>query len=140
MPVKSEEAGPPAAIAVGFNPALDPRGDVEHQPLADYQSDMQRLAHRPEHGDIESPNAAALMEFFRDSPHGALMTEAAAGSLEDVADEGALPHMFDDTILHLRRTGISNSIKRLTELSRQSGLTPAQQEELHRLLKEKACT
>jgi DNA primase len=101
---------------------------------------VQAVADCLQHGDLESPNAAALMEFFRDSPHGVLMTEAAASSLEDVADEGALPHMFDDTILHLRRAGISNAIKRLTELSRQSGLTPAQQEELHRLLKEKSGT
>ena len=101
---------------------------------------VQAIADSLERGDLESPSAAGLIEYFRGTPHGELMEEAAAGSLEDMADEGALPHMFDDTLLHLRRTGISNSIKRLTELSRQSGLTPEQQATLNRLLKEKAGT
>ncbi len=101
---------------------------------------IQAVADCIEHGDVESPSTAALIEYFRDSPHGPLLEEAAASSLEDMADEGALPDMFDDTVLHLRRTGISNAIKRLTALSRQSGLSPEQQEELNRLIKEKAGT
>jgi len=68
------------------------------------------------------------------------MEEASSSTLEDTTDAGALPHMFDDTVAHLRRTGISNAIKRLTALSRQSGLTAEQQEELGRLLREKAGT
>ena len=97
---------------------------------------LHRRRDRTERG-FDARQALAL-HILHHGLHGDI--EAAASSLEDVADEGALPHMFDDTILHLRRAGISNSIKRLTELSRQSGLTPAQQEELHRLLKEKAGT
>jgi hypothetical protein len=51
-----------------------------------------------------------------------------------------LPHEFDDTLLHLRKARISGAITRLTELSRTSRLTAAQQEELNRLLREKAGT
>lgn len=100
----------------------------------------QAIADCMEHGDLESPSAAALIEFFRSTPHGLLMEEASSSTLEDTMDAEALPHMFDDTIAHLRRTGISNAIKRLTALSRQSGLTAEQQEELGRLLREKTGT
>jgi DNA primase len=100
----------------------------------------QAIADCMEHGDLESPSAAALIEFFRGTPHGPLMEEASSSTLEDTTDAGALPHMFDDTVAHLRRTGISNAIKRLTALSRQSGLTAEQQDELGRLLREKAGT
>jgi DNA primase len=111
--------------------------DVDDDP---WLKASQAIADCMEHGDLDSPSAAALIEFFRHTPHGPLMEEAASSTLEDTTDAGALPHMFDDTVAHLRRTGISNAIKRLTALSRQSGLTAAQQEELGRLLREKAGT
>ena len=111
--------------------------DVDDDP---WLKASQAIADCMEHGDLELPSAAALIEFFRNTPHGPLMEEASSSTLEDTTDAGALPHMFDDTVAHLRRTGISNAIKRLTALSRQSGLTAEQQEELGRLLREKAGT
>jgi hypothetical protein len=36
----------------------------------------QAIADCMEHGDLESPSAAALIEFFRGTPHGPLMEEA----------------------------------------------------------------
>ena len=111
--------------------------DVDEDP---WLQASQAIADCMEHGDLDSPSAAALIEFFRHTPHGPLMEEASSSTLEDTTDAGALPHMFDDTVAHLRRTGISNAIKRLTALSRQSGLTAEQQEELGRLLREKAGT
>jgi DNA primase len=115
-------------------------GHLDHTNGDPWLQAVQAIADCLEHGDLESPNAATLMEYFRDSPHAPLMTEAATSILEEITDDSALPHMFDDTMLHLRRTEISNSIRRLTEISRQSGLSPEQQAELSRLLKEKAGT
>ncbi|MBP6097306.1 MAG: DNA primase [Methyloversatilis sp.] len=111
--------------------------DVDDDP---WLKASQAIADCMEHGDLDSPSAAALIEFFRNTPHGPLMEDASSSTLEDTTDAGALPHMFDDTVAHLRRTGISNAIKRLTALSRQSGLTAEQQDELGRLLREKAGT
>ena len=122
-------------------PALSARvGHLEGIDDDPWLQAVQAIADCIEHGDVEAGGTAALIEYFRDSPHGPLMEEAAASTLEDMAEESALPHMFDDTLLHLRRSGISKAIKRLTALSRQSGLSAAQQEELNRLIKEKAGT
>ena len=122
-------------------PALSER--IGH--LEDIQDDpwlqaVQAVADCIENGDIETGNVAALTEYFRDTPHQAVIEEAARSALGDMADEGALPHEFDDTLLHLRKARISGAITRLTELSRTSRLTAAQQEELNRLLREKAGT
>lgn len=101
---------------------------------------VQAIADCIEHGDIDSGNIAALVEYFKDGPHGPLIEDAVAAAIDDPADEEALPHMFDDTLQHLRKTGISRAIKHLTMLGRQAPLTAEQQAELGRLLKEKART
>jgi DNA primase len=101
---------------------------------------VQAIADCIEHGDIDAGNTAALVEYFRDGPHGPLIEDAVAAAIDDPADEGALPHMFDDTLQHLRKTGISRAINHLTMLGRQAPLTAEQQAELGRLLREKART
>jgi len=109
--------------------------NIEHDP---WLQAVQAVADCIEHGDADSEHPAALVEYFRDSPHGAAIENALAAAIDDPVDEGALPHMFDDTLQHLRKTEISRAINHLTALSRQAPLSAEQQAELGRLLREKA--
>jgi DNA primase len=122
-------------------PALGGRiGHLENIEDDPWLQAVQAVADCVEHGDIDTRHSAGFAEHFRDGPHGPLIEQAIAAAIEDPADEGALPHMFDDTLQHLRKTGISRAINHLTALSRQAPLSAEQQAELGRLLREKART
>ena len=54
--------------------------DVDDDP---WLKASQAIADCMEHGDLDSPSAAALIEFFRNTPHGPLMEDASSSTLED---------------------------------------------------------
>jgi hypothetical protein len=77
-----------------------------------------------------------LLEFFRDTPHEALIAAIAANMVEEV-DLGALEGMFNDSILRLRQTALTAEIEVLNARAKQEGLNADERKRLTELLARK---
>jgi len=93
------------------------------------------IADAIEHGELPSGGFGLLLEFFRDTPHEALIAAIAENMVEEV-DLGALEGVFNDSILRLRQSAITAEIERLTARARQ-GLSPEDRQRLAELLAKK---
>jgi DNA primase len=91
-----------------------------------------------EHGELPAGGFGMLLEFFRDTPHEALIAAIAAHMVEEV-DLGALEGVFNDSVLHLRHNALKNEIEQLTARARQ-GLNAAERQRLTELLAKKRVT
>jgi DNA primase len=93
------------------------------------------IADAIEHGELPSGGFGLMLEFFRGTPHEALIAEIVASMVDEV-DLGALEAVFNDSIAHLRQVVISSEIKRLSDRAK-AGLSPEERQRLTELLSQK---
>jgi DNA primase len=96
---------------------------------------LNAIADAIEHGELPAGGFGLLLEFFRNTPHEALLAGIAANMVEEV-DLGALEGVFTDSIVRLRHTALTAEIEQLTVRARQ-GLTPQERQRLAELLARK---
>ncbi len=96
------------------------------------------IADAIDHGELPAGGFGLLLEFFRDSPHEALIAAIAATMVEEV-DLGPLEAMFNDSVARLRHTALTAEIEQLTARARQ-GLNPEERQRLAELLAKKRPT
>lgn len=92
-----------------------------------------------EHGALPTGGVGPVLEFFRGTPHEALLSSLAGSLAEQNDDEdsmGALDTVFTDSISHLRQAIISREIKALTARAHH-GLSPEDRSRLTELLANK---
>lgn len=89
-------------------------------------------------GELETGSGlGALVEHFRSSEHATTLNMAAAELVGTDYDESVIETLFDDTLIALQASAISDEIDLLTRQSRESSLTPSEQRRLAELLLEK---
>ncbi|MDZ4255252.1 MAG: DNA primase, partial [Sulfuritalea sp.] len=93
------------------------------------------IADAIEHGELPAGGFGLLLEFFRGTPHEALIAGIAANMVEEV-DLGALEAMFNDSVTRLRHTALTAEIEQLTARARQ-GLGSEDRKRLTELLAKK---
>jgi DNA primase len=96
---------------------------------------LSAIADAIDHGEMPAGGFGLLLEFFRDTPHEAMIATIAANMVEEV-DLGALEAMFNDSIVRLRHTALTAEIEQLTARARQ-GLNPEERQRLAELLARK---
>ena len=96
---------------------------------------LNAIADAIEHGELPAGGFGLLLEFFRATPHEALVSGIAANMVESV-DLGALEAMFNDSVAHLRHGALTAEIERLTARARQ-GLSAEERQRLAELLAKK---
>jgi len=96
---------------------------------------LNAIANAVDHGELPAGGFGLLLEFFRNTPHEALVAGIAANMVEEV-DLSALETMFTDSIAHLRQTALSAEIEQLTARAKQ-GLNPQERQRLAELLARK---
>lgn len=96
---------------------------------------LHAIANAIEHGELPAGGFGMLLEFFRATPHEALIAAIAANMTEEV-DLAALEGVFNDSIVRLRHTAITAEIEQLTARARQ-GLNQEERQRLAELLVKK---
>jgi DNA primase len=96
---------------------------------------LSAIADAMDHGALPAGGFGMLLEFFRGTPHEALIAAIAANMVEEV-DLGALEGVFNDSILRLRQTALTAEIEQLTARARQ-GLSQEERQRLAELLAKK---
>ncbi|MDP2133793.1 MAG: DNA primase [Sulfuritalea sp.] len=96
---------------------------------------LNAIATAIEHGELPAGGFGLLLEFFRNTPHEALIAGIAANMVEEV-DLGALEAMFNDSVARLRHSAITAEIEQLTARARQ-GLSADERKRLTELLTKK---
>ena len=96
---------------------------------------LNAIADAIDHGELPAGGFGMLLEFFRDTPHEALIAAIAANMVEEV-DLGALEGVFNDSIVRLRHTALTAEIEQLTARARQ-GLSAEERQRLAELLAKK---
>ena len=96
---------------------------------------LSAIADAIDHGEMPAGGFGLMLEFFRNTPHEALIAAIAANMVEEV-DLGALEAMFNDSVVRLRHTALTAEIERLTARARQ-GLSPEERQRLAELLAKK---
>ena len=96
---------------------------------------LSAIADAIDHGEMPAGGFGLLLEFFRNTPHEALIAAIAANMVEEV-DLGALEAMFNDSVVRLRHTALTAEIEQLTARARQ-GLNPEERQRLAELLAKK---
>ncbi|HQR04104.1 MAG: DNA primase [Proteobacteria bacterium] len=74
---------------------------------------LHAIAEALEHGELSIPSVGLLMEFFRGSPHEALIGEYAAPATLDNAEEDGEETEFDETLEQMRRRSEKEEFDRL---------------------------
>ena len=93
------------------------------------------IADAIDHGELPAGGFGLLLEFFRNTPHEALIAGIAAHMVAE-EDPGALEEVFNDSIARLRHTALTAEIEQLTARARQ-GLDPQERQRLAELLAKK---
>jgi DNA primase len=95
---------------------------------------LSAIADAIEHGELPAGGFGLLLEFFRNTPHEALIAGIAENMVEEV-DFSAMEGMFNDSIVRLRQTANESEVKRLN--ARAKDLTPDERRRLVELLAKK---
>jgi len=96
---------------------------------------LNAIADAIDHGELPAGGFGMLLEFFRGTPHEALIAAIAENMVEEV-DLGALEGVFNDSIVRLRHTALTAEIEELTARARQ-GLSQEDRQRLAELLAKK---
>jgi DNA primase len=96
---------------------------------------LHAIANAIEHGEMPAGGFGMLLEFFRATPHEALIAAIATNMTEEV-DLAALEGVFNDSVVRLRHTAITAEIEQLTARARQ-GLNQQERQRLAELLAKK---
>ena len=79
---------------------------------------LSAIADAIDHGEMAAGGFGLLLEFFRNTPHEALIAGIAANMVEEV-DLGALEGVFNDSVVRLRQTANEAEIKQLNARARE---------------------
>jgi len=90
------------------------------------------------HGKLPTGGFGLLLEFFRDTPHEALIA-ATANPMTEQIDLSALEGVFNDAVAHLRQTALTSEIEELTNRAKH-GLSASDRQRLASLLAKKRST
>jgi DNA primase len=96
---------------------------------------LSAIADAIDHGELPAGGFGLLLEFFRNTPHEALIAGIAANMVEEV-DFSAMEGMFNDSIVRLRHTALTAEIEQLTARAKQ-GLSAEERKRLAELLAKK---
>ncbi len=80
-------------------------------------------------GELGHGGIAATLEYFRETPHAAVLGEVVAELVDEPIEDEAMESMFNDTLETLRRAGVRKAIEALIAKEREVGLST---EERHR--------
>lgn len=86
---------------------------------------------------IPAGGLGALIERFRDTPHGETMSRVAAELVDAEFDEAVVEILFEDSLRKLHADSLANEIAALLQQDREHGLDPAGRHRLAELLLEK---
>ena len=95
------------------------------------------IAEAMDHGELPAGNVGVLLEFFRGTPHEAVLSVIAATLVEDV-DETEEEAVFTDSLERLRLAGIKSEVDELSAKARNGGLSAQEKERYRELLAAKA--
>ncbi len=99
---------------------------------------LHAIAEAMDHGDLPAgAGSVGLLEFFRGSPHEAVLSMESAALLEEV-DESVEETVFNDTLEKLRVKTITAEVDALSAKARAGGLSPEEQGRYRDLLAAKA--
>lgn len=93
------------------------------------------IADALEHGELPAGGLGLLSEYFRSTPHDALIA-ALVMAMDDEVDFSSLETVFNDAVLRLRHAALTTEIEQLTARARQ-GLNPEERQRLADLLAKK---
>jgi DNA primase len=96
---------------------------------------LSTIADAIDHGELPAGGFGLLLEFFRNTPHEALIAGIAANMVEEV-DLAALEGVFNDSIVRLRHTALTAEIEQLTARAKH-GLNAQERQRLAELLAKK---
>jgi DNA primase len=89
-------------------------------------------------GDLATnAGLAALVERFRETPHGETLARVGGELVDAEFDEAIVETLLEDTLRKLHADAIGRQIAELTAQERESGLSPAARHQLAELLMEK---
>ncbi|MDX9884327.1 DNA primase [Thauera sp.] len=86
---------------------------------------------------VPAGGLGALIERFRDTPHGETLSRVAAELVDSEFDEAVVETLFDDTLRKLNADSVGNEIAVLLQQDREQGLDTAARHRLSELLLEK---
>ncbi len=86
---------------------------------------------------IPADALGALIERFRDTPHGATLARVASEQIDAEFDEAVTETLFEDALRRLHANAVANEIARLLEQERGDGLSAQERHRLATLLAEK---
>ncbi len=86
---------------------------------------------------VPAGGLGALIERFRDTPHGETLARVAAELVDAEFDEAVVETLFDDSLRKLHADSVSNEIAALLQRDREQGLDSAHRHRLSELLLEK---
>jgi len=96
------------------------------------------IAEAMDHGELSAPaGSVGLIEFFRGSPHEAVLSRESAALLDEV-DESVEEAVFNDTLEKLRLEAIASEVDALSAKARAGGLAAEERERYRQLLASKA--
>jgi hypothetical protein len=81
-----------------------------------------------------------LYEYFRGTPHEAIIAEMAGTLAGNEVDAGELEVVLSDALGHLRQTGIAREVAVLTSKARSGGLDQNERRQLTELLARKGAS
>jgi DNA primase len=86
-------------------------------------------------GDLDATTPlAALVEHFRETPHGEILSKTAAELIQEDFDSEIVETLFEDTLVKLQTAAIEREILTLTHREREQGLTRLERQQLAELL------
>ncbi len=101
---------------------------------------LHAIANAVDHGELPSGSMGQVVEYFRGSPHEALIGALASATAMEEVDEGEEEIVFEDTLDRLRRAELVAQIEALNARAKTTPLSPDEQRQLATLLASKART
>ena len=99
---------------------------------------LRAIAEAVGHGALPSGGTGLLLEYFRGSVHEATLAQFAGALAADEFDEAAMEEEFNDALLRLRRTDLTQAIRELSQKERGGGLSTEERLRLAALLAQKS--
>jgi DNA primase len=94
------------------------------------------IADAIDHGDLPAGGFGLLLEYFRGSPHEAILATVAPGLAEQESDSAPLDAVFSDAVARLQQAAVAREIELLTSKAR-TGLDANERTRLTELLSKK---
>jgi DNA primase len=99
---------------------------------------LHAIANAVDHGELPTGNMGQVIEYFRGSPHEALIGALASATTMEEVDEGEEEMVFEDTLDRLRQAELVAEIEALNTRAKTNPLSTDEQRQLAALLASKA--